>query len=1544
MSSREAAKIELEKGKFDKAAKLYMKSAEEHQEAKKPNLALEDYENAIGYEEKSEKQKKLFDYLKDAFSYAQMHDADRAAKWAKKLLPIVREKINELDPSKKQKDLADYYQYLASLLSAVGDAAQRKSALGESAKYFSEVALKTLDSGKESKVIEASNFSDHAVSLYLEAEKPEDALELRFHEIGINLSYRRLNTAQDVIAKIQAMLENLPPDSKPMELFEAFQRISQIYADKGTLLLEEKKKEEVIQVGTQCFEIAREYAKQGQVEEQIASIWVQQGNAHLQADRINEAFSYYSKASAVAKETNKPDSLKNGVQQLIKQGLRESMKIVDKRKLDPERISYSANPGAILFDKAKEILREMNLYEEQGVELADYLSIIAKSIIERHQNFEIALEYFKLPSEILIEIQRKENARALAQQLAELGNRLINEGNVLLSLSYYETVALILEAFDDKTSLAELEIERAKSLLNIGHFEHAHSTLRKASETFLQLDNPSSAEESAKILFEQGIKLIETGKYDIGLLLSNDAIAIYAKTKNVDQEASNFRSRAEAFVKVKRVKEAFDDFKAAIRAYEKIDDVENIISTAKRLSNVGTNLLRERETEIGNEICEFGITTLEGLDHQDTISEIVFQKALAHREIGNLENALVEFSRSANVFLGIENTERASDVADELLQMAVSLVKTKTFALGEKYGEASADIYESLKDIVKQAEALSQVAIAFHDVQQYEKSLAIHESSINLIKESKNADNGRQVGAWLSENAVSFMNSRNRDLSEKYLNSALDLYKSLNLKQETANAYFNMGTTSKNLEEYEEAVSYFTESIQLYYDLKYKTNGDRAADELCALGRLLIEEKNSPNLGMKSFKSAISALEKDKHFLKAGDAFKALAFSFEKVNNLDDFHGSLKNAVKNYQDANSQEQALEIANKYKMKAEEIFKDQTERGILFFDESITILKKEKAEDLLKEAYNAKGKCLEDRALSIASSDAIATVELSKEINSTYKLAERPEKGAKALSELAIGLFSGNEYEMGLKLAKEAVDAFNKLGEKDHAARSLAKTAKILMTKDQIKDGVEFYSESISSFVEQQKLDDAEQIIGEVEELCKAMIVSGKVEEGQHVLKALENVCEKQKLIKILGELHLRESHLFLERNELETAENYVNRAISVFGDIGSEEAAKIADAYLDVGRGFVRASDQTGLKNIIDEAVSFLVSHNHEIQATEICQEFAEEMIGSGHYSEASDLAKKGAELLKSEEKEGLEASALIASFAKRMIDKDQMDLAYSLFSDAIELVEKDQKEYLKNLASDILQLSFIFRAKGNSDQSKKYLERAELAYSKAGALDQLGDDFCERTKGALANNALKDAFIFAEIAASTLSKADATKAEHPINLLVEYGKKLVGTDNPTASKAFKQASKMYLEVDGNPERGAEFLSNEARNFYEAGDSLTASQVIADASRMLLEANEKVSAGRIHTLFGSFLSEKNDFHDALGEFNKGIEILAEADEEGKAEMAVMVSGLFHLAKGILSSGDNELSSKVADQAKQTATRFSLPQTDELVAAQQDYMDA
>ncbi|MHA2368387.1 MAG: hypothetical protein ACXADX_06175, partial [Candidatus Hodarchaeales archaeon] len=1016
------------------------------------------------------------------------------------------------------------------------------------------------------------------------------------------------------------------------------------------------------------------------------------------------------------------------------------------------------------------------------------------------------------------------------------------------------------------------------------------------------------------------------------------------KTKNVDQEASNFRSRAEAFIKVKRMKEAFDDFQAAIKAYEKVDGVDNIISTTKRLSDVGTNLLRERETEIGNEICEFGIATLEGLNRQDVISEIVFQKALAYREIGNLENALEEFSRSANVFLGIENNERASDVADELLQMAVSLVKTKTFALGEKYGDSSAAIFESLKDTAKQADALSQVAIAFHDVQQYEKSLAIHESGIILMKGSKDADNGRQVGTWLCETAASFINSRNRELGEKYLNLALDLYKGLNLKEETANAYFRMGIASKNSEEFEEAVSCFTESVQLYYDLKDNTNGGKAADELCALGRLLIEEKSNPNLGLKSFNSAISALEKGKHNIKAGDAFKALAFSFEKVSNLDDFHSSLKNAVKNYQDANSHEQVMEIANKFKMKAEEIFKDQTERGIVFFDESIAILKKEKTKDPLKEVYSAKAKCLEEKALSLASSDASTAVELSKEIHSTYELAGRPEKGAEALSELAIGLIAGNEYEMGLKLAKEAIGVFSKSGEKENAARSLAKTAKSLVTKDQIEDGVEFYSQSISYFAEQQKIDDTEQLIGEMEDLGKAMIVSGKVEEGQHVFEVLETVCEKQKLVKILGELHLRESQLFLERGELKKAENYVKRAISVFGDIGSEEAAKITEAYVDVGRGFVRASDQTSFKEIIDEAVSFLVSHNHEQRATEICREFAEEMIGSGNYSEASDLAKKGAKLLKSEEKEGLEASALISSFAKRMIEKDQADLAYPLFNEAIELVEKDQLEYLKNLASEVMQLSFTFRAKGKSDQSKKLLEKAEMAYSKAEALDQFGDDFCDRTKGALANNALNDAFAFAEVAASTLSKVDAAKAEQPINLLIEHGKKLVGTDNPTASRAFKQASKMYLEIDGNPDRGAEFLSNEARNFYQSGDSLTASQVVADASRMLMEVNEKLSAGRVHTLFGSFLSENNDFHDALGEFNKGIEILAEADEEGKAEMAAMVSGLFHLARGILSSGDNELSNKVADQAKQTAIRFSLPQTDELVEAQQAYMDA
>ncbi|MFQ5979784.1 MAG: hypothetical protein ACE5OZ_16765 [Candidatus Heimdallarchaeota archaeon] len=1335
MSSRDAARTQVERGRFDKAAKLYIKSAAEHQEANKPGLALEDFENAIKYEEKSEKRKKLFDYLKDAFSFSKTHDEDRASNWAKKLIPIVKGKIADLNPNKKQKDLAKNYEYLASLFLAIDNLDEQKSALASSGDYYGKVALKKLDSKKEANVLEASSIFNQAISLYLKAERSEKVLELRFKEVGLNLSFHRLAEAESVISKIQNFIEEIPPDEKPMFLHEAFQELSKIYAREGSKFLQEKKKEEIIQIGSKYFEIAREFSSQGKATKQIPAIWVQQGTTHLEIGRIKEAFASFSSATKIAGEVNNPDALKQATQKLVKQGFNKSIRIVDNRRLDKEKIAYSTNPGAILFEKAKEIMKEMDLYKDQGSDLADRLIEVGKSIVERHQDFKTAFEYFQRPSEVLIEIEEQNRGTELANYLADLDSQLIKGQKIQQSSKYSELISKILDSFGQKNRKAELYINRAESFLAISRFEDAHLALTSASEIFLQLENTSSAEKVARTLFERGSQLIESGNSELGKPLTNDANSIYEKTKNNQIRADNFRLRAESYLKANMKLESFNDFKEAAEVFREIEDKENAIKIGQRASEVGIMLVRQKDKKLGHEICEFALEVLQDLKSDELIPEIVFQKGTAYREVGDLDKALKELNRSAEGFIALKNIERAATIADELLQISLSLISTKTLEIGQQYAESSTNIYKTIKEGKKEGLALSQIGEAFHEV------------------------------------------------------------------------------------------------------------------------------------------------------------------------------GSI-------------DKAIEI----------------------LDNSIEVLRKAKEKGLLAEVYSAKGKSLKAKAHSLVPSDGQAVVDLSKMIQETFEKAGASVKGVETVDELASKLIGIDNYESGIVLAGEVADSYIKLRENESAEQALSRAAELLVAKNQVEEGINLYERSIKLLAKEKNLEKTEQLVKKVEEIGKSLIAANEVERGRRVLELLENTCEKEKLSKILGELQIRECSFFIERDELEFAEELADKAKSAFEELDTEQIAAISEGYIAISRAFANKSEMEGFRQSYEKGIAFLISENHYQQVIESCQTFAQELVGSGHFSEASEIIRRGSKLSKEQEKDGLKAGEMLSVIAKSLISQDKPDLAYSLFTEALELMDEDQKEGLQKIASEFLHVSFQFRAKNMNEQATKFFSQAEKAYAKADALLELGDSFCERTKGALENNALADAFWLAESAVNTLSKVDTSAAENPINILISHARSLLGINNDAASEIFNKSSKLLVEIDGNSKRAVELLSSEARSFYGAGDKLTASQVVANASKMLAGANEKISAGKAHSTFGSFLAENNDFHDALGEFNKGIEILADAGEEGKEEMAALSAGLFRLAKGILAGGDRDLGNKVADQAKQTTTRFQLPQTEELVAAQQDYMDA
>ncbi|MHA2232101.1 MAG: tetratricopeptide repeat protein, partial [Candidatus Hodarchaeales archaeon] len=737
MSSRDAAKIQVERGRFDKAAKLYIKAAAEHQEANKPDLALEDFEKAIEYEEKSEKQKKLFDYLKNAFSFSKTHDEDRASEWAEKLIPIVKRKNADLNPSKKQKDLAKNYEYLASLFLAINNLDEQKSSLASSGDYYGEVALKKLDSKKEANVLEASSIFNQAISLYLKAERPEKVLELRFKEVGLNLSYQRQAETDSVIKKIQSFIEEIPPDEKPMFLHEVFQELSKIYVREGSKFLLEKKKEEIIQIGSKYFEIAREFSSQGKATEQIPAIWVQEGTTHLDIGRIKEAFSSFSSAIKVAIEVNNPAALKQAIQKLIKQGFNESIQIVDSRRLDKEKMTYSNNPGAKLFEKAKEIMKEMDLYKDQGADLADRLIEIGKSIIGRHQEFQAALEYFLRPSEVLIEIEEQNRGTELASYLAGLDSQLIKGQNFQQSSKYSELISKILDSFDQKDRKAELYTNRAEAFFAISRFEDAHLALKSASEIFLQLENFTSAENAARTLHEKGSRLIESGNAEIGLPLTIDANSIYEQTNSNKIRADNFRLRAESFLKANMNLEGFNDFKKAAEVFREIEDKENSIKIAQRASEVAIAFVRQKEKKLGHEISEFALEVLKDLKCDDLIPEIVFQKGTAYREIGDLDRALKELNRSAEGFIALKDIERAATIADELLQIALSLISTKTLEIGQQYAESSTSIYKSIKEGKKEGLALSQIGEAFYETGSIDTAIEFFDNAIEVLKKAK---------------------------------------------------------------------------------------------------------------------------------------------------------------------------------------------------------------------------------------------------------------------------------------------------------------------------------------------------------------------------------------------------------------------------------------------------------------------------------------------------------------------------------------------------------------------------------------------------------------------------------------------------------------------------------------------------------------------------------------------------------------------------------------------------------------------------------------
>lgn len=425
------------------------------------------------------------------------------------------------------------------------------------------------------------------------------------------------------------------------------------------------------------------------------------------------------------------------------------------------------------------------------------------------EEYKKALEYYKKAIDITLETEDK-----------------------LSLLLYYENIAKTYQLTQDLENVEKYFLLASDINKSMGKVENVSFNLYSIAESYMDADKFDEAIEFYQDSLAYAKKT--DNYYQIGMIFNNFGY-IASQQNNFEDAIKNFEDAINAYISADALDDAarnyfnislmysgLEDFdmtiyymKKAIEVYEKGKNFDAVVDVfVKMAEKYAENKLVNKAIEIYTETINY----CEDKNLTDYFAKLYNDRAVEYNSLNDAENALIDYHEALKIN---ENNKNLQGQALNFKNIAEVYINNEDIEKGIFYLNKAIEVSSNMEDLSYNSNIINRLVDLYKDDNDYENAEKTLLESIKFYEKKKDF---YQLSISYNDMGVLYEEANLLDKALEMYQLCLTFNESSNSDDLKAFTLKNIGAVQAKLNNYDQAISAYLESLQLYTSLERVDN------------------------------------------------------------------------------------------------------------------------------------------------------------------------------------------------------------------------------------------------------------------------------------------------------------------------------------------------------------------------------------------------------------------------------------------------------------------------------------------------------------------------------------------------------------------------------------------------------------------------------------------------------------------------------------------------------------------------------------------------